>query len=102
MKETYCDVLSKYKLDLEKPYDEASKFLTNMESQLSNLCNNIPRMLGYFLSFTLSLILLKTYYYMLCFSRKMNRVVKIVFIGFCAYGFFKISLSCILIRAHIG
>ncbi|XP_071901164.1 homeobox protein knotted-1-like 2 [Coffea arabica] len=43
--ETYCDVLSKYKLDLEKPYDEASKFLTNMESQLSNLCSNTPRML---------------------------------------------------------
>ncbi|KAL3529462.1 hypothetical protein ACH5RR_008784 [Cinchona calisaya] len=37
---TYCDVLSKYKLDLGKPYDEASKFLSNMETQLSNLCND--------------------------------------------------------------
>ncbi|KAL3529533.1 hypothetical protein ACH5RR_008855 [Cinchona calisaya] len=42
---TYCDVLSKYKLDLRKPYDEASKFLSNMETQLSNLCNSTTGLL---------------------------------------------------------
>lgn len=37
--ETYCRVLAKWKLDLEKPYQEATTFLSNMESQLTNLCN---------------------------------------------------------------
>ncbi|KAK9198056.1 hypothetical protein WN944_013239 [Citrus x changshan-huyou] len=44
--ETYCDILVKYKSDLSKPYDEASSFLNNMETQLSNLCNVVSRSHG--------------------------------------------------------
>ncbi|EEF37041.1 homeobox protein knotted-1, putative [Ricinus communis] len=36
--ETYCDVLLKYKSDLEKPFDEATTFLNKIEMQLRNLC----------------------------------------------------------------
>ncbi|CAN0893122.1 Homeobox protein knotted-1-like 6 [Linum grandiflorum] len=36
--ETYCDVLVKYKSDLERPFDEATSFLNNIEIQLRNLC----------------------------------------------------------------
>ncbi|KAA8542283.1 hypothetical protein F0562_023581 [Nyssa sinensis] len=35
--ETYCDILLKYKADLAKPFDEATTFLNNIETQLSNL-----------------------------------------------------------------
>ncbi|OIT04989.1 PREDICTED: homeobox protein knotted-1-like 2 [Nicotiana attenuata] len=35
---TYCDVLAKFKSDLEKPFNEATTFLNNIEIQLSNLC----------------------------------------------------------------
>ncbi|KAL5537856.1 hypothetical protein UlMin_043162 [Ulmus minor] len=35
--ETYCDMLEKYKLDLARPFDEASTFLNKIETQLSNL-----------------------------------------------------------------
>uniref|UniRef100_A0A5B7AQQ0 Putative homeobox protein knotted-1-like 6 n=1 Tax=Davidia involucrata TaxID=16924 RepID=A0A5B7AQQ0_DAVIN len=37
--ETYCDILLKYKSDLAKPFDEATTFLNNIETQLGNLCN---------------------------------------------------------------
>ncbi|CAK7332639.1 unnamed protein product [Dovyalis caffra] len=36
--ETYCDVLVKYKSDLERPFDEATTFLNKIEMQLRNLC----------------------------------------------------------------
>ncbi|KAJ1417178.1 hypothetical protein SESBI_16872 [Sesbania bispinosa] len=36
--ESYCQVLHRYKEELSKPFNEASLFLANMESQLSNLC----------------------------------------------------------------
>ncbi|KAJ0049508.1 hypothetical protein Pint_15475 [Pistacia integerrima] len=34
----YCDILLKYKSDLSTPFDEATAFINNMETQLSNLC----------------------------------------------------------------
>nr|BAA76750.1 KN1-type homeobox protein [Nicotiana tabacum] len=36
--ESYCAVLLKYKEELSKPFDEATTFLNNIESQLSSLC----------------------------------------------------------------
>ncbi|XP_020596647.1 LOW QUALITY PROTEIN: homeobox protein knotted-1-like 6, partial [Phalaenopsis equestris] len=36
--EMYCDVLVKYRRDLERPFDEATAFLNTMEIQLSDLC----------------------------------------------------------------
>nr|GFA23690.1 homeobox protein knotted-1-like 6 [Tanacetum cinerariifolium] len=36
--ETYRQVLVKYKSDLARPFDEANVFLSNIETQLSNLC----------------------------------------------------------------
>ncbi|QCD98414.1 homeobox protein knotted-1-like 1 isoform X2 [Vigna unguiculata] len=38
--EMYCEVLHRYKEELSRPFNEATLFLGNMESQLSNLCNN--------------------------------------------------------------
>ncbi|KAK4739383.1 hypothetical protein R3W88_003080 [Solanum pinnatisectum] len=38
--ESYCAVLVKYKEELSKPFDEATSFLNNMESQLSSLCKD--------------------------------------------------------------
>ncbi|XP_075504753.1 homeobox protein knotted-1-like 6 [Primulina tabacum] len=35
--ETYCDILMKYKSDLSKPFEEATSFLNNIETQLCNL-----------------------------------------------------------------
>ncbi|XP_010267996.1 PREDICTED: homeobox protein knotted-1-like 1 isoform X2 [Nelumbo nucifera] len=37
--ESYCEVLHKYKEELSKPFHEATTFLSNIETQLSNLCN---------------------------------------------------------------
>lgn len=37
MKETYCDMLVKYKSDLSRPFDEATTFLNKIQMQLSNL-----------------------------------------------------------------
>ncbi|XP_057952297.1 homeobox protein knotted-1-like 6 [Malania oleifera] len=37
--EAYCDVLVKYKSDLSRPFDEASTFLNNIQTELNNLCN---------------------------------------------------------------
>ncbi|XP_043814788.1 homeobox protein knotted-1-like 1 isoform X2 [Manihot esculenta] len=37
-KESYCEVLHRYKEELSKPFDEATTFLYDMESQLNNLC----------------------------------------------------------------
>ncbi|KAL9332443.1 hypothetical protein ACSQ67_002053 [Phaseolus vulgaris] len=37
--EMYCDLLRRYKEELSRPFNEATLFLGNMESQLSNLCN---------------------------------------------------------------
>lgn len=42
MKESYCGALKRYKEELSKPIDEASTFLSNMESELNNLCNESP------------------------------------------------------------
>ncbi|KAL9226348.1 hypothetical protein vseg_002172 [Gypsophila vaccaria] len=36
--ETYCEILNKYKSDLSKPFDEATSFLSDIESQLRDLC----------------------------------------------------------------
>lgn len=36
--ETYCDILVKYKSDLSRPFDEATTFLTKIQTQLGNLC----------------------------------------------------------------
>lgn len=36
--ESYCEVLHRYKEELSKPFNEATLFLCNIESQLSNLC----------------------------------------------------------------
>uniref|UniRef100_A0A5B7ATI4 Putative homeobox protein knotted-1-like 1 isoform X1 n=1 Tax=Davidia involucrata TaxID=16924 RepID=A0A5B7ATI4_DAVIN len=36
--ESYCEVLHRYKEELSKPFDEATTFLSNIESQLSSLC----------------------------------------------------------------
>ncbi|KAJ9563985.1 hypothetical protein OSB04_009145 [Centaurea solstitialis] len=36
--ETYCQLLLKYKSDLARPFDEATVFINNIETQLSNLC----------------------------------------------------------------
>ncbi|PWA86824.1 homeobox protein knotted-1-like 2 [Artemisia annua] len=36
--ETYCEVLDKYRSDLARPFDEATTFLNNMQTQLNNLC----------------------------------------------------------------
>ncbi|CAL5361988.1 hypothetical protein CsSME_00053208 [Camellia sinensis var. sinensis] len=41
--ETYCDILVKYKSDLEKPFNEATTFLNSIETQLSNLCSGASR-----------------------------------------------------------
>lgn len=38
--ETYCDMLVKYKSDLSRPFDEATTFLSKIETQLSNLCTD--------------------------------------------------------------
>lgn len=40
--EAYCDVLTKYKADLTRPFDEATSFFSNMELQLSDLCKTAP------------------------------------------------------------
>ncbi|XP_058000564.1 homeobox protein knotted-1-like 1 isoform X2 [Hevea brasiliensis] len=37
-KESYCEVLHRYKEELSRPFDEATTFLSNIELQLSNLC----------------------------------------------------------------
>ncbi|KAJ9568154.1 hypothetical protein OSB04_004120 [Centaurea solstitialis] len=36
--ETYCEMLEKYRSDLARPFDEATTFLNNMQTQLTNLC----------------------------------------------------------------
>ncbi|KAL3835587.1 hypothetical protein ACJIZ3_010323 [Penstemon smallii] len=36
--ETYYEILVKYKSDLSRPFDEATSFLNNIETQLGNLC----------------------------------------------------------------
>ncbi|GMY14876.1 homeobox protein knotted-1-like 6 [Fagus crenata] len=41
--ETYCDMLAKYKSDLKRPFDEATSFLNNIETQLNTLCNGASR-----------------------------------------------------------
>ncbi|KAL8534222.1 hypothetical protein ACS0TY_010285 [Phlomoides rotata] len=38
--ETYHDVLVKHKSDLARPFDEATSFLNNIQTQLLNLCND--------------------------------------------------------------
>ncbi|CAL5380474.1 unnamed protein product [Camellia sinensis] len=37
--ESYCEVLHRYKEELSKPFDEATTFLSNIESELSSLLN---------------------------------------------------------------
>ncbi|XP_019152552.1 PREDICTED: homeobox protein knotted-1-like 2 [Ipomoea nil] len=37
--ETYCDVLVKYKCCVERPFVEANEFISNMQTQLHNLCS---------------------------------------------------------------
>ncbi|CAA3006996.1 homeobox protein knotted-1-like 6 [Olea europaea var. sylvestris] len=38
--ETYCEILVKYKSDLSRPFDEATSFLNEIETQLGNLCKD--------------------------------------------------------------
>ncbi|KAI3976360.1 hypothetical protein MKX01_026368 [Papaver californicum] len=38
--ETYCDILMKYRMDLSRPFDEATSFLNKIELQLSHLSNS--------------------------------------------------------------
>jgi hypothetical protein len=38
LKESYCDSLHRLKEELSKPFDEATIFLSGIESQLNNLC----------------------------------------------------------------
>ncbi|XP_020089164.1 homeobox protein knotted-1-like 6 [Ananas comosus] len=38
--ELYCEVLVKYRTDLARPFDEATSFLSCMETQLSHLCSS--------------------------------------------------------------
>ncbi|KAK8712437.1 hypothetical protein V6N13_147677 [Hibiscus sabdariffa] len=46
--ESYCEVLHGCKEELSKPFNEARMFLTNIESQLSDLCKGaITKSLGY-------------------------------------------------------
>ncbi|OWM72429.1 hypothetical protein CDL15_Pgr018314 [Punica granatum] len=40
--ESYCEVLHRYKEELSKPFDEATIFLKDIESQLNNLCRDNP------------------------------------------------------------
>ena len=56
-KETYCDMLVKYKSDLARPFDEATTFLNKVEMQLRNLCTgaSVRSLSGQFLSFSTSL-----------------------------------------------
>ncbi|KAK6920683.1 KNOX1 [Dillenia turbinata] len=56
---SYCDILMKYKSDLEKPFDEATTFLNKIESQLNSLCNSSSSrsyLSGLSLSLSLSLL----------------------------------------------
>ncbi|KAI9080997.1 hypothetical protein K1719_036977 [Acacia pycnantha] len=36
--ESYCEVLRRYKEELSRPFNEATLFLSNIESQLQNIC----------------------------------------------------------------
>ncbi|KAK8633545.1 hypothetical protein V6N13_014390 [Hibiscus sabdariffa] len=46
--ESYCEILHRYKEELSKPFDEATVFLTDIESQLSDLCKGtLTKSLGY-------------------------------------------------------
>lgn len=38
--ESYCQILMKYKLDLSRPFGEATTFIKKMEIQLGNLCKD--------------------------------------------------------------
>lgn len=37
-KKSYCEALHKYKEELSKPFDEATNFLSSIQSQLTDLC----------------------------------------------------------------
>ncbi|XP_061361433.1 homeobox protein knotted-1-like 10 [Gastrolobium bilobum] len=41
--ESYCQVLHRYKEELSKPFNEATLFLCNIETQLNNLCSGTLR-----------------------------------------------------------
>ncbi|XP_056849080.1 homeobox protein knotted-1-like 6 [Raphanus sativus] len=45
--ETYCEILVKYKSDLERPFDEATTFLNKIEMQLRNLCTGVESARGF-------------------------------------------------------
>ena len=38
LQEAYCRLLSRYKEELSRPFDEAASFLTTIRSQLTTLC----------------------------------------------------------------
>ncbi|XVE63125.1 hypothetical protein DITRI_Ditri06bG0174800 [Diplodiscus trichospermus] len=40
--ESYCEILHRFREELSKPFDEATTFLSNIESQLSDLCKGAP------------------------------------------------------------
>lgn len=41
-KETYCNLLAKYKYDISRPFEEATAFLNDMETQLNSIICNGP------------------------------------------------------------
>ncbi|KAM7478461.1 hypothetical protein LguiA_026674 [Lonicera macranthoides] len=41
--ESYCEILHRYKEEVSKTFDEATAFLTGVESQLNNLCKETMR-----------------------------------------------------------
>lgn len=48
LKEAYCKALYRYKEELSRPFDEATTFLSGIESQLNNLCKGtLTRNLDY-------------------------------------------------------
>ncbi|CAL0305102.1 unnamed protein product [Lupinus luteus] len=45
--ETYLNLLVKYKSDISKPFEEATTFLKDMETQLNSICNSVPNISGH-------------------------------------------------------
>jgi hypothetical protein len=83
LKQTYCDILAKYKSDLERPFDEATSFLNDIEVQLNTLCNGASRICVYGLS--LSLFVPRLYIYIYIYM--IFIFIFLYFVEFCAVGF---------------
>jgi len=70
LQETYCDLLVKYKSDLERPFDEATTFLNKIEMQFRNICTaaSTRSVSGQSLSLSLSLSLQGKILCFLCYK----------------------------------